>query len=119
MIIPGALIRRRLAGPDPGADPEVEILRAETIVISPGYLGPKDSALVPMAMLTAVRNNAQGSFTPRANVPAANLVAVRNNEPGSVTPRAQVPAMHLVAVRNYSPVVDNFTVLRSRVIIIS
>lgn len=122
MIIPGALIRRRVAGgggPGPGPDPEVNVLQASTIVISREYGGPKDVAVVPFTLLTAVRNNPAASITPKANVSALEIMALKEQDRASSMPKHSASQVGLTAVRNYDPYTQSFTIARARVIIIS
>lgn len=122
MIIPGALIRRKIAGgggPGPGPDPEVTVLRASTIVISREYGGPKDVAVVPFTLLTAVRNSPSASITPKSKLSILEILALKEQDRASSMPKHNASQVGLTAVRNYDPQVQSFTISRARVIIIS
>lgn len=122
MIIPGALIRRKIAGgggPGPGPDPEVTVLRASTIVITRQYTGQKDTVIVPLTLLTAVRGTPAASITPKAVVPHMGVSAVKSQDRASTIPKANAPHIGVNVVRTYTPTVQSFTISRARVIVIS
>lgn len=122
MIIPGALIRRKIAGgggPGPGPDPEVAVLRSSTIVITRQYTGQKDVAVVPFTLLTAVRNSPASSITPKAKLSILEILALKEQDRSSASPKHNAAQVGLTAVRAYDPYTQSFTIARARVIIIS